>query len=317
MCFHNFLPTTDIVQKATGEVQEIDIKDLTEKKLTKVCCFFDNIFLEDKALFIPINRAFEYGDGFFETIIVQNNEVLYFSDHFLRIQAASKALFLQLPADFSEDFVRKVILKLIDNNSNDYSPTFRIKITFWRKNGGFYTPTFPQNECNTHILIRVVPYETKNISGNILHQNPLLKVSFSDKIKLSFSSFSSYKTLNSLPYVLAGIEKTERNLDDMVLLDTQNNISECSSANIFWIKNDKIFTPNLQTGCVGGIMRKQVIQTAHKLLIDLEEGFFPKTHLIEADCVFTTNVTGIRWIENIENQQFSKHKMLEVIAETI
>ncbi len=294
-------------------------------------CFFDNIFLEEKALNLSINRAFEYGDGFFETIIVQNNQILYFSDHFLRIQNASQALFLQLTNDFSEDFVKKTIQKLISNNTDSFdnenphinNHTFRIKISFWRKNGGFYTPTFPENECNTHILIRIVSHEIKNNNSNsnnhysVLNENPITKIAFSNKIKLSFSSFSSYKTLNSLPYILAGIEKTTRNLEDLILLDNQNNISECIAANILWIKDDKIFTPNLQTGCVGGIMRKQVINNAKELSIDLEEGFFQKKYLLDADCIFTTNVTGIRWIQNIENQVFSKHKVLEILAENI
>jgi 4-amino-4-deoxychorismate lyase len=302
-------------------------------------CFFDNIFLEEKTLNLSVNRAFEYGDGFFETIIVRNNQILYFSDHFLRIQNASQVLSLQLPDNFTEDFVRKTIQKLISNyhfdsetettpssslessGASNYEATFRIKITFWRKNGGFYTPTFPENECNTHILIRVVSHQIKNSNSNNAHsvitENLITKIAFSDKIKLSYSSFSPYKTLNSLPYILAGIEKTERNLEDLILLDTQKNISECIAANIFWIKNDKIFTPNLQTGCVGGIMRKQVINTANKLSIDLEEGFFQKKHLLDAHCIFTTNVTGIRWIQNIENQEFSKYKILEILAAAI
>ena len=277
-------------------------------------CFFDNVFLEEKALFIPINRAFEYGDGFFETIIMQNNEILYFSDHFLRLQATSKALFLQLPDNFSEDFVRKIILQLADNNSSDCNLTFRVKINFWRKNGGFYTPTFPKNECNTHILIRAFPYEINNLPNSIIHQNPLVKVGFSDKIKLHFSAFSSYKTLNALPYILAGIEKTTRNLEEIILLDNQNNVSEGISSNIFWIKKNKIFTPNLQTGCVGGIMRKQIIKKAKKLSIDLKEGFFQKEHLMSADCVFMTNVTGIKLIQNIENQHFEMSEILAKIA---
>ena len=94
-------------------------------------------------------------------------------------------------------------------------------------------------------MIRIVSHEIRNTGYCILNENPITKISFSDKIKLHFSLFSPYKTLNSLPYVLAGIEKTERNLEDLILLDSQNNISESTSANIFWIKNDKIFTPNL------------------------------------------------------------------------
>lgn len=305
-------------------------------------CFFDNIFLEENALNLSINRAFEYGDGFFETIIVQNDQILYFSDHFLRLQNASQALSLQLPDGFSEDFVRKTIKQLVIDSYHfdsgiettpspslesrealNHKSTFRIKISFWRKNGGFYTPTFPENECNTHILIRIVSHEIKNSNSNsnnhysILNENPITKIAFSDKIKLSFSPFSPYKTLNSLPYILAGIEKTERDLEDLILLDTHNNISECIATNIFWIKDDKIFTPSLQTGCVGGIMRKQVISIANKLSIDLEEGFFQKKYLLDADSVFTTNVTGIRWIQSIENQAFDKHHILKKVVDTI
>src|SRR3989338_6638915 len=54
------------------------------------------------------------------------------------------------------------------------------------------------------------------------------------------------KTMQGLNYILAKIAaKKIGNFDD-ILLNEKNYIAECSSYNIFWIKNNKIFTPSMK-----------------------------------------------------------------------
>src|SRR4051812_24342624 len=83
------------------------------------------------------NRAFLYGDGLFETIIVINNEILYAEDHFERLSSGMRALFIELPKSFSLDSFKNEILKLCNTFTEK---SLRIKFQIWRKPGGLYAP---------------------------------------------------------------------------------------------------------------------------------------------------------------------------------
>jgi branched-subunit amino acid aminotransferase/4-amino-4-deoxychorismate lyase len=59
---------------------------------------------------------------------------------------------------------------------------------------------------------------------------------------------------------MASIWAKENNLDDALILNTNNEIIEASSSNIFWLKNGIWYTPPLSSGCVNGIGRALFMQ---------------------------------------------------------
>ena len=65
--------------------------------------------------------------------------------------------------------------------------------------------------------------------------------------------------MSALPYVMAGIEKQNRGLDDLIILSTKDHVSECIASNIFWLRKGTIYTPSLRSGCIEGIRRAQLI----------------------------------------------------------
>src|SRR5690606_40107921 len=93
---------------------------------------------------------------------------------------------------------------------------------------GLYTPL--NNEAN--VLVTVAQPKER---PRIIHHAAVSK-----KIKLSYSAYSTFKTSNSLPYILAGIEMKERNLNEIILTDTAGNISECSSSNVLDRKSTRL-----------------------------------------------------------------------------
>lgn len=66
-------------------------------------------------------------------------------------------------------------------------------------------------------------------------------------------------------------------------------IAEGITSNIFWLKDDILYTPSLDTGILGGITRKQVIQLAKKLGFIVKEGMYKAAELEQADECFVTN----------------------------
>jgi branched-chain amino acid aminotransferase len=62
------------------------------------------------------NRAFRFGDGFFESMRIVNGKALFLENHFSRIVSTANALKIQLPSDFSIELLREQIQEVLRRN---------------------------------------------------------------------------------------------------------------------------------------------------------------------------------------------------------
>lgn len=259
-----------------------------------ICYNFNIIQIKDLNIGL-FNRSFLYGDGLFETIRVKDNNILFLPDHFERLHTGMFALSFYPPSNLTLQYLSQTICKLI--KINNIGKNARIKIQVWRrndKNKTGYTPN--NNDIDFFIYVTKAQPAENTVKKNVL---------FFDDYKLHYSHISRFKTCNSLPYILAGIEKNKLKADDMILRDINDNISECIDSNIFWIKDETVFTPSLKTGCVEGVMRKNIMRTALQLNINVKEVSAKKEELLNSGHVFTSNVSAIQPVVSIENKKFS------------
>lgn len=250
------------------------------------------------------NRAFEYGDGIFETLIVRKSKIFFWEKHYQRLCEAMQALSLEKPAFFTMDFLEKTIWQVAQKNG--FSDTFRIKINIWRDSAGWYAPE--KNEISW--LVRVFPHTPK----------PLIKSKaiFFDQVPLVNSSISPYKTCSALPYVLAGIEKNRQKADEVILMDCHGNIADALVSNVFWLTDECVYTPALFCGGKKGIMRSVILDFCDENGIEVKESFFCKEEMLMAKTIFTSNVAGIEAIEQIENEHYkTNHEFLQAIRKLI
>ena len=236
------------------------------------------------------DRAFQYGDGLFETIRYEQNKLWFWPDHYARLTIGLKALHLNLTAAADELAINQSITNLLTVNQLT-DQTARLKIQIWRQTGGLYTPT--TNHAN--ILIKARP-------GSPFAITERANVGVYETVRLTYSPYSSVKTLSSLPYVMAGIAKKERGLDDVILLNTgsENYLAECQASNLFWFDEGVLYTPAVETGCVNGIMRQHILRMAVAVGQPVNVGFHKIQALSWAEAVFCCNVNGIQWIRSIE-----------------
>ncbi|GAB4040871.1 aminodeoxychorismate lyase [Spirosoma gilvum] len=235
------------------------------------------------------DRAFQYGDGLFETIRYEDQQVWFWADHMARLTAGMAALRLNPPeTHFAERIFQQIQTLLSANNLTDQPA--RIKVQVWRQPGGLYTPT--QNQFN--LLITTKPGSPFSVSDKAT-------VGIYEDYRVSKSPVSAFKTINSLPYVLAGLHKQQHGFDDVILLDTNGNLAECLASTLFWFNQHTLFTPSLETGCINGILRRQLLRLAARTDIDVQEGLFQPAILTQAEVVFCTNVMGIQWIRQVNS----------------
>jgi len=258
--------------------------------------FFNSAFVKSNSKIISVsNRSFQYGDGIFETMVAENGKIKFLEDHIERLSNGLSILKIEKPTILTHQFLNDLLVKILKkNNYKEIEKNlYRLKLQIWRKPGGLYSPE--NNEAE--FCISIAEFKQKQIEKN--------NVLFYDEINLSFSTISPLKTCNSLPYIMASLSRKKYNVDDMILSTKDGYISECTSTNIFWIKDDTIFTPSLYTGCIDGIMRKQVINKCSELNINIEIGEYSKDFILDADAAFTSNVTGFHPIKKIEEKNFS------------
>ena len=103
------------------------------------------------------------------------------------------------------------------------------------------------------------------------------------------------KTANFLPYVLAELHAKEQGLDDCVVLNGNNCVSDTSKANLFLVKNGEVTTPALHQGCINGVMRRFLIDQIKRAGFTVHLGQVSQEDLLDADEVFVTNaIIGVQ-----------------------
>lgn len=244
------------------------------------------------------NRGFQYADGLFESIRVIHGKPLFLSDHLNRLFEGANALQLHLPETWSIAFFEDLFQKLIALNN---ITSGRARLSVFRAFGGNYLPL----EKDVEYLLELYPMEEEAFE---LNKNGLAVDTYENEIKHN-THLANFKTLNAQLYVLARIDASSRNLDDALLLNDAKHIIEASSSNLFFVKNEQLYTPPLADGAVGGIMRMQLINLAIELGVPVFECHITPALLLDADEIFLSNaIKGIQWVVSFRNKRYF-HKL--------
>ena len=253
------------------------------------------------------NRGLRYGDGLFETMRMHEGKILNADFHFDRFFQGMKMLQFDIPEDYSSEFFIERVNELLLKNS--ISKNARIRLMIFRSEGNIFDA---ENNFPNYIL------ETFPLSGKIeLNENGLTIDVFADA-KKSCDRFSNLKSNNYLLSVMAGKFAQKNNLDDAILLNAFGRICESSIANIFIIKNNKIYTPPLSEGCVAGVTRRWMIETFSLKNFSIEEKKLSVDDIFEADEIFLTNsIQPIRWVKNFRGKIYGSEKVKEIFRNVI
>jgi branched-chain amino acid aminotransferase len=173
------------------------------------------------------NRAFRYGDGFFETMHANGLDVQFINDHFSRIEKAAKILKIELPEYFTLNFLKIQVAGLLRRNK--LFQGVRIKLTIYRNGEGFYIPKSNKAE---------VVIEAHYLSKGAYELNEKgITVGIYNEIPKPICLVSSFKSINAQLYVLAGIYSQQNGFDDALLINDKGFLVEATSSNIFALKD--------------------------------------------------------------------------------
>jgi branched-chain amino acid aminotransferase len=250
----------------------------------------------DQAVLSIENRGFRYGDTIFETIRFHQGSPCFFNDHYKRLLQGMVVLKMPVSQLPSQAKLAQQMQSLVTKNR--LFKDVRIRLTVFREDGGFYTP-LKDNVCYS--------IEASGLLSTDYEFNKRgLIIGVYDDIKKPISPLSAFKQGSASMLVLAGIFKSEQKWDDVLICNTSGKIIESLASNIFWIKDNQLFTPFVSSGCVDGIMRQQICKMAKNMRIPLHEVTGTTAQeLLDADELFLTNaINGIQWVVGLQDKRY-------------
>ena len=240
--------------------------------------FINGNFIEEEEATISVfDRGFLYGDGVFETLRIYNGKPFLFDRHIGRLSHGLGSLFIGDKYSFSEylEHTRELIEK-----NNVTEGVLRIQATRGPGKRGYSTT----GNYDPTVLISL--HEAPNIDPN----NVLpVKLATSTQILSDHDPFSTLKTTNKLANIVALREAEKVGMDDALLTNHTGNITEASGSNVFWTKDNTLFTPPVSSGCLSGITRGMILELAIALKLPTVQQDITPTELGNAESVFLTN----------------------------
>jgi len=253
----------------------------------KYLLFNDEFHAVDAPILTASNRSFKFGDGLFESMRMIDHKLQFADFHADRLVGGMKALKMDGHALMDDYFLRQKTADLVKKNK--WNGNVRFRLSVYREGAGVYTPEI--NKAG--YVLEGMPLTSNQYELN----SKGLIIDVYDEIAKPINKLSNYKTSNALPYVMAGIFKSQNRLDEAMILNQSGFLCESISANVFVVYNDQIYTPALTEGCVGGVMRSAVMQLCKMNDLALVEAQINPEILKEAEEVFITNATqGIQWV---------------------
>ncbi len=249
-----------------------------------------------KPLILPDNRAFRYGDGFFETMKMINGKIMLDDYHFERLYATLDLFQFLHTTYFTPDYLREYSRLLAKKNYHHKQA--RVRITIFRGEGGLY-------DVENHFPHHLIQTWQLNPANNVLNENGLVTAIYRDA-KKNYDLFSPAKSNNYLGYAMGAIWAKKQKLNDVILLNSFGRVADATIANVFIVKDGMVKTPALTEGPVNGVMRRYLLEMMRNENIPVEEGQITQEEMEQASELFLTNsVYGIRWVKQLGNSGYT------------
>lgn len=249
------------------------------------------------------DRALQFGDGCFTTALIVDGNVMRLADHLQRLREGCERLGIA----FSH---WQALTEEMSTVAQEWSRGV-LKVILSRGSGG---RGYAISGCDSPLRIvsaSAYPshYDQWRVSGIRLHSCPL---------RLGINpALAGIKHLNRLEQVMIRRFIDECGADEALVLDHQQRVVECCTANIFWRKGEEWLTPRVDEAGVDGTMRRYLIRLLSEWGYPCHQVFAGPQEVLAADEVFICNalmpvipvigIDDIRFPVGELTQQFIRH----------
>lgn len=239
-----------------------------------------------------------YGRGVFTTIAIYDAKPFLWEKHWRRLNENAAKSVIDL-SHFSEEGILDGLRKISVINKLTNA---RARLTFFDETANEIWSF--QGERKTSLLIMTA--DLRDVSADF-------RLTVSPFPVISLSPLANIKSCNYLEKILALEEAKKRGFDEAVRTNERGEIVSACLANIFWAKDEKLFTAPLRTGCLAGTTREYLMEKLQ--CFEVETGL---EDLRNADAIFLTSAgIGIIRIGEFENRIFEgkSNNITRIIAD--
>ncbi|CAN5476753.1 aminotransferase class IV [soil metagenome] len=262
----------------------------------------ENIFYNGEIIFAEsvliggLSMAALYGKGIFTTVAILDKKVFFWEKHWKRLERSAKAIRIDI-SEISEMILKESLFEIINGNDCSFG---RARITIFDESPGAFWPF--KTKRNTAVMITTADF-------SILPQN--FRLTISPYRINSVSPLTGIKCCNYLEKIIALNEAKDRGFDEAVCINERGEIASAVMANIFWLKDGKLFTPPLETGCLAGTTREYILENTD--CFESREGV---ELICSADDVFLTSAgIGVVRVAEIDGRKLamSSHEIFSLV----
>lgn len=269
--------------------------------------FYNREILPNSEINLPAaSSAALYGRGVFTTLAVCRKKPFLWEKHWRRLNENASKVGIDL-SNFSEKSVVENLSELIRKNE---ILNARARLTFFDTSAGSLWKTDGKNK--TSLLIQTADFIA--VSEN-------LHLTVSPFQINSKSPLAGIKSCNYLENILALEDAKAKGFDEAIRLNERGEIASACLANVFWIKGETLFTPDLQTGCLAGTIREFLTESAAENGFELLYARENSASLLTADEIFlTSSGLGIAPVGKIDQTLFNTRfsaKLKEKLKDSI
>jgi len=228
---------------------------------------------EEQAVVSIFDRGFRYGDALFEAVLVRHGKLFRWAQHLARLQRSSEFLKISPPHSANElhAFAQEIIAR---NKLADC--VLRLQLTRGVGPRGYA----PSGDEKPLLVMSLHPAPTPEAS------RATWKLTISSLRVAADDPLANHKTCSRLLQVCAATEARERGADEALITNTNGEITEGSTSNVFWIDDGTVCTPPLASDVLPGVTRAALLEVCDALGISRAERAIRPDQLPNADGVF-------------------------------
>lgn len=235
----------------------------------------DRIIPLSEARLSPGQMGLLMGWGVFTTLRVYAGSPFAFERHWVRMARDAERLGIAL--DYRQEAVWEAIVKLAAAN---HRPEGTARLSFIKNHGGLWADA--PGRPATDLLI----FTRQLVAWPAAHKLKLVPNAIFSSGRLAGAKMLSW-VQNAATLERAHAE----GFDDALLLNERGHLAECTSANVFLVRDGRVMTPPLSSGCLPGITREVLGEVTPGVGYELLERDLTPDDLGSAEEVFISSTT--------------------------